>query len=116
MNTIYDLSLTTYDLRFTIYRLSDFDTYNLRFWSTKCSSKFIGCRAGFSIENVQQALDNYSESLVQTRYWSTEPLQTKSFNDFVIFKTVKVFFHNLNLSLVKIVNFLTSFVMLSFQM
>ena len=44
-------------------------------------------RAGFSIENVQQALDNYSESLVQTRYWSTEPLQTKSFNDFVIFKT-----------------------------
>ena len=44
-------------------------------------------RAGFSIENVQQALDNYSEPLVQTRYWSTEPLQTKSFNDFVLFKT-----------------------------
>ena len=44
-------------------------------------------RAGFSIENVQQALDNYSEPLVQTRYWSTEPLQSKSFNDFVLFKT-----------------------------
>ena len=44
-------------------------------------------RAGFSIENVQQALDNYSEPLVQTRYWSTEPIQTKSFNDFVLFKT-----------------------------
>ena len=44
-------------------------------------------RVGFSIENVQQALDNYSEPLVQTRYWSTEPVQTKSFNDFVIFKT-----------------------------
>ena len=43
-------------------------------------------RAGFSIENVQQALDNYSEPLVQTRYWSTEPLQTKSFNDFISFK------------------------------
>ena len=43
-------------------------------------------RAGFSIENVQQALDNYSEPLVQTRYWSTEPIQTKSFNDFVSFK------------------------------
>ena len=28
-------------------------------------------RAGFSIENVQQALDNYSEPLKQTRYWST---------------------------------------------
>ena len=44
-------------------------------------------RAGFSIENVQQALDNYLEPLVQTRYWSTEPIQTKSFNDFVLFKT-----------------------------
>ena len=43
-------------------------------------------RAGFSIENVQQALDNYSEPLVQTRYWSTEPLQSKSFNDFIQFK------------------------------
>ena len=44
-------------------------------------------RAGFSNENVQQALDNYSESLFQTKYWSTEPIQTKSLNDFVLFKT-----------------------------
>ena len=43
-------------------------------------------RAGFCIENVQQALDGYSESLVQNKYWSTEPIQTKSFNDFVLFK------------------------------
>ena len=43
-------------------------------------------RAGFSIENIQQPLDGYSEPLVETRYWSTEPLQTKSFNDFVEFK------------------------------
>ena len=44
-------------------------------------------RAGFSIENVQQVLnDNYSDPLVQTSYWSTEPYQTKSFNDFVSFK------------------------------
>ena len=44
-------------------------------------------RAGFSIENIQQPLDNYTEPLLQTRYWSTEPIQTKSFNDFVLFKT-----------------------------
>ena len=44
-------------------------------------------RAGFSIENIQQALDNYTEPLTQRRYWSTEPIQTKSFNDFVYFKT-----------------------------
>ena len=43
-------------------------------------------RAGFSIENVQQVLNDYSEPLVQTRYWSTEPLQTKCFNDFISFK------------------------------
>ena len=43
-------------------------------------------RAGFSIENVQQALDNYSEPLFVTKYWTTEPIQTKSFNDFVLFK------------------------------
>ena len=43
-------------------------------------------RAGFSIENVQQALDNYSEPLFITKYWSTQPIQTKSFNDFVLFK------------------------------
>ena len=44
-------------------------------------------RAGFSIENVQQVLSNdYSDPLVQTRYWSTEPFQSKSFNDFISFK------------------------------
>ena len=43
-------------------------------------------RSGFSIENVQQALDNYSEPLFVTKYWTTEPIQTKSFNDFVLFK------------------------------
>ena len=42
-------------------------------------------RAGFSIENIQQALSDYSEPLVQTSYWSTEPLLTKSFNDFISF-------------------------------
>ena len=43
-------------------------------------------RAGFSIENVQQALDNYSEPLFVTKYWTTDPIETKSLNDFVLFK------------------------------
>ena len=48
---------------------------------------YVLIRAGFSIENVQQVLsDNYAEPLVQTRYWSTEPFQAKSFNDFISFK------------------------------
>ena len=44
-------------------------------------------RAGFSIENIQQVLsDGYSDPLTQMRYWSTEPFQAKSFNDFISFK------------------------------
>ena len=43
-------------------------------------------RVGFSIENVQQPLDNYSQPLSSNRYWSTDPIHTKSFNDFVRLK------------------------------
>ena len=44
-------------------------------------------RAGFSIENVQQVFSkDYSDPLVQTRYWTTEPFESKSFNDFISFK------------------------------
>ena len=43
-------------------------------------------RAGFSIENIQQALDNYTEPLTQTRYWSTEPIKTKSLTILCILK------------------------------
>ena len=42
-------------------------------------------RCGFSLENVQPILDNYNEPLKNSRYWSTDPIQTKSFNDFVYF-------------------------------
>ena len=42
-------------------------------------------RCGFSLENVQPKLDRYDEPLKNSRYWSTEPIQTKSFNDFVYF-------------------------------
>lgn len=37
------------------------------------------------MENFQPTLDNYNEPLKNTRYWSTEPIETKSFNDFVYF-------------------------------
>ena len=42
-------------------------------------------RCAFSIENVQPTLDQYSEPWKNTRYWATEPIETKSFNDFVYF-------------------------------
>ena len=43
-------------------------------------------RAGFSIENIQEVLRDYSDPLVQTRYWTTETFESKSFNDFISFK------------------------------
>ena len=42
-------------------------------------------RSGFSLENVQSVLDEYNEPLKNSRYWTTDPIQTKSFNDFVYF-------------------------------
>ena len=41
-------------------------------------------KAGFSLENIQSSVDD-SDLLTSSRYWSTEPIQTKLFNDFVFF-------------------------------
>ena len=42
-------------------------------------------RCGFSLENMQAPLTDDDVPLTNSRYWSTEPIQTKSFNDFVFF-------------------------------
>ena len=42
-------------------------------------------RSGFSLENIQSTLDDYNEPLQNSRYWTTDPIQTKSFNDYVYF-------------------------------
>ena len=42
-------------------------------------------RSGFSLENIQPVLDQYNEPLKSSRYWTTELIQTNSFNDFVYF-------------------------------
>ena len=51
----------------------------------KRTNEYFLIRCGFSIENFQPVLDSYSEPLKDTRYWSTDPIETKSFNDFVYF-------------------------------
>ena len=51
----------------------------------KRSNEYFLIRGGFSIEHFQPTLDNYNEPLKNTRYWSTEPIESKSFNDFVYF-------------------------------
>ena len=50
----------------------------------KRSNEYFLIRCGFSLENIQPVLDNYNEPLKNTRYWSTDPIETKSFNDLCI--------------------------------
>ena len=52
-----------------------------------CSNTNIYIRCGFSLENMQGSLTDDDVSLTNSRYWSTEPIQTKSFNDFVFFSS-----------------------------
>ena len=42
-------------------------------------------RSGFSLENIQSAVDDFNEPLKNSRYWTTNSIQTKSFNDYVYF-------------------------------
>ena len=44
---------------------------------------FIKC--GFSLENIQSSPIENEQPIKNSRYWSTEPYQTKSLNDFVCF-------------------------------
>ena len=42
-------------------------------------------RSGFSLENIQSAVDDFNELLKNSRYCTTDPIQTKSFNGYVYF-------------------------------
>ena len=42
-------------------------------------------RCDFSLENMQAPVTDDDAPLTNSRYWSTEPIQFKSFNDFVFF-------------------------------
>ena len=51
-----------------------------------CSNTDFYIRCGFSLDNMQIPLTDDDVSLTNSRYWSTESIQTKSFNDFVFFR------------------------------
>ena len=42
-------------------------------------------RCGFSLQNIQPSPEGFDQPLKSSRYWSTDPIQTKSFNDYVLF-------------------------------
>ena len=43
-------------------------------------------RCDFSLENIQPSFEGYDQPLNCSRYWSTNRIQTKSFNDFIFSK------------------------------
>ena len=42
-------------------------------------------RCGFSLENIQPSPDGFDQPLRSSRYWSTDHILTKSFNDFIYY-------------------------------
>ena len=42
-------------------------------------------RSEFSLENIQSTVVDFDEPLKNSRYWTTDPIQTKSFNEYVYF-------------------------------
>ena len=42
-------------------------------------------KCGFLLENIQPSLFENEELIVNLQYWSTDPFQTKSFNDYIYF-------------------------------
>ena len=51
----------------------------------ECSNTYFFIRCAFSLENIQAGVTDDDQPLANSRYWSTEAISTKSFNDFVFF-------------------------------
>ena len=47
--------------------------------------RFENHSSGFSLQNIQSSPEGFHQPLRSSRYWTTDPIQTKSFNDFVLF-------------------------------
>ena len=47
--------------------------FNVRNKIQRSNVEFL-IRSGFSLENIQSALDNYNEPLKNSRYWTTDPI------------------------------------------
>ena len=58
--------------------------FNVKNWIKRSKVEFF-IRSGFSLENIQPVLDQYNEPLKNSRYWTIDPIHTKSFNGFVYF-------------------------------
>ena len=58
--------------------------FNVKGKIEKSSADFL-IRCGFSLQNIQSSSEGFVTPLRSSRYWSTNPIQSKSFNDFILF-------------------------------
>ena len=42
-------------------------------------------RCGFALQIIQPSPNGFDQPLRSSQYWATDPMQTKSFNDFILF-------------------------------
>ena len=87
--TKFELSYQEHSAYYNFYNsesLVDEFLFNVKTRIRRSGTVFL-VRCGFSLENIQPPIGDYNQPLKVSRYWSIDPIQTKSFNDFVFFNT-----------------------------
>ena len=89
--TKFEISYQEHSSHYDFYNsesLVDEFLFNVKTRIGKSDTDFL-VRCGFCLENIQPLIDDYDQPLKVSTYWSTDPIQTKSFNVFVFFNTGK---------------------------
>ena len=87
--TKFEISYQEHSTYYDFYNsesLVDEFLFNVKTRIQRSDTDFL-VRCGFFLENIQPPIDDYDQPLKVSRYWFTDPIQTKSFNDFVFFNT-----------------------------
>ena len=82
----YEITFTQHSLDYDFYnaeKLVDEFLLNVKNRVTRSSVDFF-IKCGFCLENIQPSLVENDQPIKNSRYWSTKPYQTKSFNDFIL--------------------------------
>ena len=85
--TKFEISYQEHSAHYDFYNsesLVDEFLFNVKTRIQRYDTDFL-VRCGFSLDNIQPLIGDYDQPLKVLRYWSTDPIQTKSFNNFVFF-------------------------------
>ena len=83
--TKFEISYQEHSSHYDFYNSESFVDeflFNIKTRIRRFDTDFL-VRCSFSLENIQPSIDDYDQLLKVSRYRSTDPIQAKSFNDFV---------------------------------